>query len=148
MKIRILILILISSAILFINCTNDDESIQVETIDGVWNLKNISGGFAGVDVGYENGIVTWEFNSKTETLTVNSSLINNGPQSAYLPLISGEYSFSLSELNGKRYVHIKDYGIHINGEYGSYLIQDGILTINQSEGSESNVTDVFLLIFD
>ncbi|REH43901.1 hypothetical protein C7448_1127 [Tenacibaculum gallaicum] len=148
MKIRISTLLLFLSATLFINCNSDNEIPQAETINGTWNLKNVNGGFTGVDVNYENETVTWQFNAKTETLTVKSTLINNGPQSTYLPLQSGTYNYYLSEANGKTFVHIKDFGIHTDDEYGSYSVQDGVLIINQNEGFEGSAVDTFVLTFN
>ncbi|PCI11759.1 MAG: hypothetical protein COB73_01340 [Flavobacteriaceae bacterium] len=144
MKIRILTLLLSFS--LFLSCNNNDNSIQNETIIGIWNLKNVSGGFPGVDIDYEN--VLWKFVSETNVLIVESSLINNGPQSVYLPLQSGNYNYSLTELNGKTFIIIEGFRIFNNGEYGRYKINDNNLMIDQGEGSEANASDVFILQFE
>jgi len=149
MKIRILTLLLVLGFSFLSSCNNDDDSIQKETINGIWNLKNVNGGFPGVDVDYENGIVSWQFVSKTSTLIVESSLINTGPQSVYLPLQSGNYNYSLTESNGRTFIIIKDFGVFDNGEYGRYEVNDnGNLMIDQGEGSEANASDVFILLFE
>lgn len=149
MKIRILTLILISSAVFFTNCNSDDDSTQTETLIGNWNLKNVSGGFSGVDVDYENGIVIWQFVPDTKNLIVTSSVINNEPQRVYLPLQSGNYNYTITESNGKTFIQIEGFGIFNNGEYGRYEINnDGELIIDQGEGSEASANDVFILLFD
>ncbi len=144
MKIRILALLLGFS--FFLSCNINDNPIQNETIIGIWNLKNVSGGFPGVDIDYEN--VFWQFVSETNVLIVESSLISNDPQSAYLPLQSGNYNYSLTELNGKTFIIIEDFGIYENEEYGRYEINDNNLMIDQGEGSEASASDVFILQFE
>lgn len=84
-----LTLLLILSLAFVTNCDNDDNSNKAENLNRVWNLKNVSGGFPGIDVDYESGIVNWNFDSETQTLTVMSSLTNNGNQNVYLPLETG-----------------------------------------------------------
>jgi hypothetical protein len=58
MRIRKLCLLIILSLVFFTNCNSDDASNQAETLNGIWNVKNISGGFAGIDDDYEAGLVT------------------------------------------------------------------------------------------
>jgi len=148
MKTKILTLLLVSSIILCTNCDDDNQSKQVETLNQTWDLKNVSGGIIGVDIEYETGTVIWEFDAENETLTVTSSLTNDGPQSFNLPLQTGSYKYSLTESNGKTFIRIENFGIHTNGEYGSYAMDNGILTIDQQEGSESSANDVFVLLFE
>jgi hypothetical protein len=149
MKIRKLSLLLILGLVFFTGCNNDDDSNQSETLNGIWNLKNISGGFPGADIDYENGIVTWEFIPENKNLIVTSSIINNGPQSVYLPIQSGNYTYSLTESNGKTFIQIEGYGMYPNGEYGKYEINNnGELIIDQGEGSNGSADDVFILLFD
>jgi hypothetical protein len=116
MKIGKLTLIMILGIVFFTSCNNEDDSIQTTNLNGTWNLKNVSGGFPGIDVDYENGIVTWQFVPEFENLIVLSSLINNGPQSAYLPLQSGNYNYAVTETNGKTFIEIEGFGIFDNGE--------------------------------
>jgi len=149
MKTITLTLLLIFSAVFFTSCNNDDDSTQTETLNGLWNLKNVSGGFSWVDVDYESGIVSWQFVSETNNLIVTSSVINNGPQSIYLPLESGNYNYTLTESNGKIFIQIENFGIFNNGDYGRYEInENGELIIDQGEGSEASASDVFTLLFD
>jgi hypothetical protein len=149
MKIGKLTLIMILGIVFFTSCNNDDDSTQTENLNRTWNLKNVSGGFPGVDVDYENGIVTWQFVPESEKLIVVSSLINNGPQSAYLPLQNGDYNYTVTETNGKTFIEIEGFGIFDNGEYGRYEINNsGELKIDQGEGSEASADDVFILQFD
>ncbi len=147
MKIGKLNLLFILGLIIFSSC-NDDNSNQSEILSGIWNLENVSGGFPGADIDYENGIVKWEFIPESQNLIVTNSVINNSSQSVYLPIQSGNYNYSLTESNGKTFIQIENFAIHTNGEYGSYIIDGGILTIDQGEGSESSASDVFILMFD
>jgi hypothetical protein len=64
MRIRKLSLLIILSLVFFTNCNSDDASNQAETLNGIWNAKNINGGLAGIDDDYEAGLVTWTFNNQ------------------------------------------------------------------------------------
>lgn len=149
MKIRISALVVVLCFSFLSSCNGDEDSMQNEAINGIWNLTNVSGGFAGADIDYENGTVSWQFISETNTLIVESLITNTGPQSVYLPLQSGNYNYSLIKLNGRTFIVIEDFGIFDNGEYGRYQInENGVLMIDQGESSESSASDVFILLFE
>lgn len=149
MKIGISALVVVLCFSFLSSCNSDDDSMQNEAINGIWNLKNVSGGFVGADIDYENGTVSWQFISETNTLIVESLITNTGPQSVYLPLQSGNYNYSLIKLNGRTFIVIEDFGIFDNGEYGRYQInENGVLMIDQGESSESSASDVFILLFE
>jgi hypothetical protein len=149
MKIGKLALLIVLGVICFTNCNNNDNDLTItENINGTWNLKNVSGGFSGVNVDYESEIVTWQFIPESKNIIVVNSLINNGPQSVYLPLQSGNYNYTISEINNKRFIKIEGFKIFDNGEYGKYEIKNNELVINQGEGSEANANDAFTLKFE
>lgn len=149
MKIRSLSSFLILGLVFFTSCSNDDDTTtQVESLDRIWNLSNVSGGFAGVDIDYEDGSVTWEFILENQLLIVTSSLTDDSPQSTFLPLQTGEYDFTTTEFDGRTFLQIEDFGIFNNGDYGRYQILNGELIIDQSEGSEGGAADVFTLSFN
>jgi len=138
------------SLLLLTTCIDDDISLGLsDPIDGRWNISNVSGGFAGVDVAYDAGSVTWNFDSTTFTLTVTSTLTDpDVPQSMFLPLQSGSYVYSIFELDEARYLSIEGQGIYDNGEYGRIDINSaGDLIIDQSESSSGGADDVYILSF-
>jgi hypothetical protein len=68
MKIGKLGRLMILGIVLFISCSKQDESTKLESRDGIWQVKNISGGFAGIDDEYETGVITWTFNNQILTV--------------------------------------------------------------------------------
>ncbi|OUR94254.1 hypothetical protein A9Q87_00995 [Flavobacteriales bacterium 34_180_T64] len=139
MKIRILTFLLTLGVITFTSCDNDDDSSQIVTFEGTWNLKNISGGFAGIDDEYDSGIITWTFNNQNLMLNV----INNSSQeSIYSGYESGTYTYSITESNGSEY-------IVINTEvFGKLILLGNNLTLNQDETPSGSGADGFLLQFE
>lgn len=126
-----------------------EETTTRPSLHEAYALRNVSGGFAGVDVDYENGAVTWAFDTDRHELVVSSLIINNGPQSVYLPLQSGTYQYTTSQSNGKTYLQIVGHQIYDNGDYGRYILNaDGSLVIDQGEGSTGTAADLFTLYFE
>lgn len=140
-------LISIGCFLLLMSCS--EETTTRSSLNEVYALRNVSGGFAGADVDYENGAVTWAFDADQNELVVTSLIINNGPQSVYLPLQSGTYHFTTSQSNGRTYLQIEGHQIYDNGDYGRYILNaDGSLIIDQGEGSNGTAADVFTLYFE
>jgi len=137
MKIGRLILLMILGLVVFTNCNNDDDSNQEETLNGIWNVKNISGGISGIDDDYDNGIITWTFNNQVLTIKNNESQGN-----IYSGFESGTYNYSTNEVNGINYITIN------NAEYGGYTLSINNLTINQNETSSGSGADFFMLQFE
>lgn len=140
-------LISIGCFLLLMSCS--EETTTRSSLNEVYALRNVSGGFAGADVDYENGAVTWAFDSDRHELVVTSLIINNGPQSVYLPLQSGTYQYSTTQSNGKTYLQIEGHQIYDNGDYGRYILNtDGSLVIDQGEGSTGMAADLLTLYFE
>jgi len=77
----------------FIACNSDDDATATflkPTIAGTWNLTNVSGGFAGVDSDFEEGLVTWTFNTETSEVTVENT---NTELTIFDGLPSGTYDY-------------------------------------------------------
>lgn len=124
---------------IFMGCDKKNETPQMETLNGTWNLKNISGGFAGVDDDFEKGLVTWTFDEPNSTLYV----INNSTQEfIYSGYETGTYTYNIfSYSNGNKFMII-------NGtEHGKYLIQGNLLTINENELQSGAGADGFIFEF-
>jgi len=137
MKIVKLSLLMILSLVNFTSCNNDDNSNQMEILNGIWNVKNISGGFAGINDDYDTGIITWTFNNQILTIENNESQGN-----VYSGLESGTYNYSTNEINGNNYIIIN------NAEYGGFTLSVNNLTINQNETSSGSGADAFILQFE
>jgi hypothetical protein len=109
----------------------------MEILNGIWNVKNISGGFAGIDDDYDTGIITWTFNNQILTIENNESQGN-----IYSGFESGTYYYSTNEINGNNYIIIN------NAEYGGFTLSVNNLTINQNETSSGSGADGFMLQFE
>ncbi|CAL2103348.1 conserved exported protein of unknown function [Tenacibaculum sp. 190130A14a] len=101
MKIRILSLLLISSTILFLSCSNNDEFAEAKNISGTWNLKKIYGGFAA-NSNFNAGDVVWTFNTKKNTV-----FIENNINTAIEPT-TGTYKYTIQQNGDKKALYINN----------------------------------------
>lgn len=97
MIIRILALYILIGFGLLTSCKNDDVSTHEETISGIWNLKNVSGGLQGINIDYNEGEVQWNFNPSNKTLIVENNIITTGPEDIYAGLDSGTYNYEIQQ---------------------------------------------------
>ena len=123
MKSKILVLLVVGFCGVIASCNNDD-SIQATTINGTWNLKNISGGLAGINDDYDQGIIKWVFDSQALTLTVEN---NNSQNTFYDGFESGIYSYSILESGGNSYLFVED------TEFGGYTFTENNLLLDQNK---------------
>ena len=93
MKLKLIILTLFLGVGLLIYCSKEDKNISSTEalLNGTWNLKNLSGGFAGLNENYSIGTITWAFNVQNKTIIVN----NNVPESKKYILIMELIVFQL-----------------------------------------------------
>ena len=132
MKTKLLIL-LIAFFGLTTSCDNDDDNgpNNETTIAGTWDLRNISGGIAGVNTNFEPGLIQWNFNAETFILTVQNN--NSNEEVLYDGLESGTYSYELTEIEGEKHVMVED------SDFGSYMISGDGLIIDQNMGADGYV---------
>lgn len=140
MKLKTFILTLFLGIGLLISCTKDETNIlpQEEYLNGVWNLKNLSGGFVGLNENYPTGAITWTFNAQNQTIIVN----NNNQASTSFIFESGTYNYSIIEVNDQKYLQID------SEEYGGLTISANNLTVDQNEISWGFGADGFVLYFE
>ncbi len=132
---KIILLLLITSGLL-LSCSRDDDD-EIPTIEGIWHMKNISGGIAGIDDTYTHHSIKWTFNSQDHTLTV----ANNNPSTTtiYDGFASGIYSYSILESDGDSYIVIE------GNEFGKTTLTMNSLTLDQNKSSTDNGNDGFIL---
>ena len=125
MKPKLLILLFFVSSLLLVSCNkSDDDGGDAATLNGIWHLKNVSGGFVGVDVDYDRGEIVWNFNLTTGVLSVENNLEETDPDYAYSGLETGTYLFEVSEINGQEVVFIE------GTDNGIYTVTSTMLTID------------------
>lgn len=139
MKTKILTLLLTLGVMIFTSCNNDDDASPIEPLNGTWNLKNIVGGFAGIDDDYDTGVITWTFNNQNLMLNVEN---NSSQETIYSGFETGTYSYAIVENNGSEFILIND------EEYGKYVIDVNGLVINQNEIQVGVGSDGFILQFE
>lgn len=132
---------LLSVLILFVlqlgSCCDDTDEIQTQnnTINGIWYLKNVSGGFVGINIDYLYGDVKWVFNPNG-ILIVQNNITTSGPESIYAGLESGTYSYRVVQNGNIQTLLIE------NVEKGNITIKNNTLKID-----ECVTSDGFLMEF-
>lgn len=109
--------LLLAIVLLFIGCKKDDD----RGILGKWNLVNVTGSIAGVNIDHPKGEIVWDFG---ESLIITNNYTGN---------------FNLSFPSGKYdYVLKKDMTLNINGnEFGTVTsLTDTSMEIGQPKISD------------
>ncbi len=72
-------------------CSNETNP-NADGVEGQWKLINVSGTFAGIDNDFEPGLITWDFNPTTQTVTV----VNNNTDSEKWDVFdTGVYNYQI-----------------------------------------------------
>ncbi len=104
--------------ILFLtNCTSDDTVKANEK----WHLKNLSGGFAGVNNNFSSEEVVWTFNKQNLTLTIEKNT-----HQAISGLSEGSYPYEIREVDNHSYISID------NGDFVSITILNTEIIIDEN----------------
>lgn len=124
-------IVLIAISGIVMSCDKDDDMQQEPTIAGTWNLLNIQGGFAGIDADFSPGLITWNFNAETSSLSV----VNNHPEDeiVYDGFETGTYPYSILQSEGDKLLSID------GGTFGIYTFTDYQLIIDQNIASDGYV---------
>lgn len=137
MKKGLHIFVLLFTMFLLTGCPKDDVIKPInDSNSGTWYLKNVNGGFAGVDVDYNNQEVQWTFTDTDSTLEVVNNIINTGPQSIYAGPESGTYSYSVQLISGSDHLFID------NEDKGILIFQNDSLFLD-----EGVAADGFMSVF-
>ncbi|WP_299443802.1 hypothetical protein [uncultured Aquimarina sp.] len=83
---------LVLLSIILFSCSNDDDNSE-PTLQGAWNLVNVSGGITGLDEDIAKGVVVWDFNTTSGMVTIVN---NSTTTTANTLLASGTYTYSVS----------------------------------------------------
>lgn len=120
-------------------CSNSDNEPKDDILSGVWNVKNISGGFVGMNQTFENETITWTFNSADSKLNVvNDNILVDV---IYDGLDTGSYSYSIIKIDDESF-------LEINGqEFAGISFTNGQLQLDQNKISTGSGADGFVLLF-
>ena len=123
---------IICITLLCFSCSNDDDSNSI-SLHQTWTLRQVSGGLAGINDTFEQGIITWSFNETDGTVLVKN---NNTDNTLTDILETGTYPYSTSLENGA----IK---LTIDGSnYGYISLTENTLSI------DDQAADGFLISFE
>ena len=133
---RSLVLFVLITITLLVGCGSNDGT-EKDPIDGVWDVSNISGGFAGINDDYPQGTILWSFDAQNSNLTITN---NNTTNTLYDGFESGEYAYTILHKNKTLY-------LQVNGqEFGGVVISQNELVINQNITSTGSGADGFVIL--
>ncbi|WP_438963192.1 hypothetical protein [Nonlabens sp.] len=133
-----LIFLLCFAFLIFASCNSDDDQTNsTTTINGTWHLKNVRGGFVGINIDYSRGEVIYDFNLSNNTVDITNNILTTGPQDIYAGLDSGTYPIRI-EQNGNTETLFID---HI--DKGTIDLQGSILYLD-----DNIAADGFLMEFE
>lgn len=135
MKIGKLSLLMVLVITLFASCNINDNSTQTETLNGNWNLKNVSGGLQGINIDYSEGEVEWNFNLENNTLTIENNIITTGPKDIYAGLDSGTYNIEIKQNGNTEILFIND------TERGVIILLNSNLKIDDGIAADGFITE-------
>ncbi|TRX61860.1 hypothetical protein FNH22_03535 [Fulvivirga sp. M361] len=136
MKSTIFTLIIAFVIGLFTGCGQDDDpTTQAQTINGTWNLSNVSGGLTGINIDYNVGEVSWVFNENTKVLIIENNIESTGPEDIYAGLESGTYDYKIQHEDDHQVLYID------GAERGILKIEDNILKIDDGVAVDGFLTE-------
>lgn len=134
MKTGKLSLLIVLAILLVASCNNNDDALnQAETINGIWNLKNVTGGWRLTNIDYAQGEVQWNFNLENNILIVENNIITTGPKEIYAGLDSGTYNIEIEQNGETKTLFIND------AERGVIILLNSNLKIDF--GSDGFITE-------
>jgi len=121
--------LLICLVVLLTSCKSDDT----DSTNDIWNLVNISGGFAGIDKNFDTGKIIWTFNEENSTL-----VIEKNTQEPFIGINEGTYFYVIENIDGATYLNLD------NIERGSYAISQNQLIIDENKSSTGSGADRYV----
>ena len=122
--------------LLTLSCKSDDDldhNLNPTLIES-WSLVNVSGGFAGVDDDFNDGVILWNFSNDPSEITITNTNTTEVVHSGYP---SGTYSYEIETTPNDTTVVIENTDLRIIS-----------LTTNQLILDEGMVSDGFQYTFN
>lgn len=114
-------------AVMAMGCSSDSNSSHDSIVDGQWKLVHVSGSFTGIASDFDPGIITWDFNPTTQTVTV----VNNNTDDSKTDIFeTGVYNYQI--VAGENPQLCAEVIKIDNVEMGCFSIVDGNLQIDQA----------------
>lgn len=107
------------------------------TLEGNWNMKNVSGGLMGLNLDYDPGEVIWRFDASTNLLMVTNNILSTGPKSIYARFATGSYPYYILNNNSIDELYVD-----------SNLVGDMSIGISTMRIDDGVAADGFLTVFE
>lgn len=117
---------------------------EISTLEGKWNLENVSGGLLGVNIDFAKGEVVWNFQTNPNILVVTETFTTDEPDNDYSPLSPGSYEYEELKLNGKTYIEFKNPAL-TSGRY--FITENGKLIFDPNDQAYASGADFFISSF-
>ena len=109
------------------SCSDTDDTIPQDPLEGVWYLKNVYGGIQGIDLDYDVGDVVWNFAMDQSTLRVETTFLTTGPKSIYKGLDSGKYTVGFDKQDTIRTIRIEGVRFQVlQIDQSNLVLDDGL----------------------
>ncbi|WP_299434803.1 hypothetical protein [uncultured Maribacter sp.] len=135
MNIRFSIFFILTSMILFNSCEKDKDENTMDSISGIWYLKNVNGGLAGIDLDYTRDQVKWTFDHSKLKLNVENNIMTTGPEDIYAGLDTGVYNYEVREDKQIKTLYVE------NNKKGVIIIVNDNLKLDDNVASDGLITE-------
>lgn len=132
---RAIYLLLTCSIFVFQSCNSNDNPAKSEYdfINGAWNLRNVSGGIAGINEDFEEGNILWLFNIESGILKI----VNLASDTTYTGPKAGSYTFQIDSPTDTPILYID------NSEFGGINLVESGFIIDQNIRANGSGADGF-----
>ncbi|MEZ4779561.1 MAG: hypothetical protein R2786_09300 [Flavobacteriaceae bacterium] len=125
MKTKLFGLFFLVTSVLLTGCHNkDDDGNNTATLNGTWHMRNVMGGFVGVDIDFDRNVVVWIFNDSTQILSVENNVDTSDTNYPFSGLPTGTYAFEVINMDGTLVLQIE------GADQGEYIVTATTLTID------------------
>jgi len=135
MKLKSAVIIFLFTSLFLVNCVENKEN-EGHQITAHWELKNVSGGFAGIDLEYAAQDVILEF-YQDNTVLIHNNTLPNTEQQSFSGFVSGTFSYQIKTENSVEVLYIN------NIKQGEITFTDLTLIVN-----DNLAADGFLKTFE
>jgi hypothetical protein len=116
---------------------NGNDNDNTPSMKGTWSLTNVHGGITGSDDSFDPGMITWDFDPTSHTVTI----VNNNTFEAQDILPSGTYDYSVVENTTSS--ELCSENIVVGGtNYGCFAVSAHEMTFAQVESDGFMITFV------
>ena len=87
-------------------------------------MRNVQGGFIGIDIDFNRDVIVWTFNENTQVLTVENAVDPSDTNYPFSGLPTGSYTFEVNDVDGTAILQIE------GADQGEYIVTATTLMID------------------